>query len=57
MPTRSSLTLLLMLMLIAVAATAAPPEYSDHSNLLIYKDQAGKEQPVKTPADWKISRV
>lgn len=43
---------------LALLAAAPPqtPEYRDHSRLLIYRDGSGKEQPVKTAADWAIRR-
>lgn len=31
--------------------------YRDHSNLLIYKDEQGKQHPVTTPADWAQRRA
>jgi len=34
---------------------AAPP-YPDHSRLLVYRDEGGRERPVATPADWAIRR-
>ena len=33
------------------------PEYADHSKLMVYKDQTGKEKPVETPADWALRRA
>lgn len=39
----------------AVAADGPPVvAYPDHSNLLIVRDTAGHERPVKTPADWAM---
>ncbi len=32
------------------------PEYSNHSELLVYRDCHGKQHPVKTAADWAIRR-
>jgi len=31
-------------------------EYDDHENLLVYRDEAGNEQPVETPAQWALRR-
>ena len=44
--------------LVAAGAIAVPawPEYPDHSNLLVYRDEAGREHPVRTAADWAIRR-
>ncbi len=33
-------------------ASPLPIVYPDHSNLLVLRDQAGNERPVKTEADW-----
>jgi dienelactone hydrolase len=33
------------------------PNYSDHLNLLVVKDESGKERPVKTPFDWGQRRA
>lgn len=33
-----------------------PPFYADKTRLLVYIDQVGQEQPVKTAADWKRRR-
>ena len=35
---------------------AAEPSGIDHSRLLVYRDAAGGELPVKTPADWAKRR-
>jgi dienelactone hydrolase len=32
------------------------PAGADHSNLTVYWDASGKQQSVKTPADWEIRR-
>ena len=37
--------------LIIILALAGIPFYADKLNLLVYKDDAGKQQAVKTPAD------
>ncbi|MBM4081428.1 MAG: acetylxylan esterase, partial [Planctomycetes bacterium] len=34
-----------------------PPFYPDHSKLLVYRDAAGAERPVKTAADWAKRRA
>src|SRR5262245_25712754 len=36
---------------------AQPPHYPDRSKLLIWLDADGKEQPVKSPADWQKRRT
>jgi dienelactone hydrolase len=33
-----------------------PPVYSDHSNLLVYRDANGAEHPITTPAGWEKRR-
>jgi len=33
------------------------PQIRDHSKLLVYLDEGGAEQPVKTPADWGRRRA
>jgi hypothetical protein len=35
---------------------AAAPQYPDHSRLLIYRDAAGREHPIKSATDWQIRR-
>ncbi len=35
----------------------AAPRYPDHSKVMIWRDAAGKEHPVKTPADWAKRRA
>ena len=35
---------------------ANPPFYANHADLLIYKDEHGKDHPVRTPADWAKRR-
>ncbi|HJN83054.1 MAG: alpha/beta fold hydrolase [Verrucomicrobiota bacterium] len=35
---------------------AAEPSVIDHSHLLVYRDSAGSEHPVTTPADWAKRR-
>lgn len=47
-------TVLLMLVSIASAAEIAPA--SDHTRLMTYVDERGREQPVKTPEDWALRR-
>jgi dienelactone hydrolase len=32
------------------------PVYPDHTRLLVVRDAAGNETPVKTPADWRVRR-
>jgi pimeloyl-ACP methyl ester carboxylesterase len=35
-----------------MALTAPAVDYPDHAQLLVVRDPAGNERPVKTPADW-----
>jgi dienelactone hydrolase len=35
---------------------APPPFYADKLNLMIYRDERGQEQPVRTLADWQQRR-
>ncbi|HEV7221787.1 MAG TPA: alpha/beta fold hydrolase [Pirellulales bacterium] len=42
--------------LLLAAAAPQTPEYRDHARVMIYLDESGQEQPVKTPADWAIRR-
>ena len=37
--------------------SADTPVYRDKLNLMVYRDQAGRDHPVKTAADWKIRRA
>jgi hypothetical protein len=39
------------------ACSAEGPVYRDKLNLLVYRDAAGQDHPVKTAADWKIRRA
>ncbi|MCE9532014.1 MAG: prolyl oligopeptidase family serine peptidase [Planctomycetes bacterium] len=47
----------LVLLIAVTPAFAEPPAYPDKSNLLIVKDAQGKDQPVKTQADWAKRRA
>jgi len=38
------------------SAEPALPTYPDHANLMVYRDENGKEHPVKTPEDWQTRR-
>ena len=40
-----------------LAAGAFAPFYRDKTHLLVYIDASGKEQPVRTPADWAKRRA
>ena len=40
----------------AAPAAAPPPFYADKLNLLVYRDDRGQEQPVRTLADWQQRR-
>lgn len=49
--------LVLMLLMVAPVAVAAErPKYTDHKRVMVYLDAQGREQPVRTPADWEIRR-
>jgi hypothetical protein len=39
-----------------LAQEAAPPQYPAKANLLVYREAAGKEQPIRTAADWQVRR-
>jgi len=41
----------------AFAAEAPPDRYPDHSQLMVYADDAGTLQPVRAPADWARRRA
>jgi pimeloyl-ACP methyl ester carboxylesterase len=41
----------------AIVLLADAPVYPDHSKLLVWRDEQGKEHPVKTPADWQKRRA
>jgi acetyl esterase/lipase len=58
MTDRLHLGLLLVGLLVRPAWGQAPaaPSYPDRSRLLVWKDERGKEHPVKTPADWQKRR-
>ncbi len=52
-----SLHLLALLLPLPVGlGQAAPPFYTDKTNLLVYLDSAGKPVPVRTTADWQKRR-
>jgi len=38
------------------AGEPTAPDYPDHSQLFVYRDEAGREHPVRTPQDWAIRR-
>jgi acetyl esterase/lipase len=42
---------------LVAAAPEEPPAYKDKSNLLVYRDADGREQPVRTAADWEKRRT
>src|SRR5438093_13537277 len=41
----------------AFSLAADPPFYPDKQKLLVWRDDEGKEHPVKTPADWEKRRA
>jgi hypothetical protein len=53
------LDLVAMVLALGQAAQVAPlpPTYTDLQNLLVYRDERGQEQPVRTPADWRLRRA
>lgn len=40
----------------AAPASETAPAYPDHANLMVVRDKAGKETPVKGVDDWKVRR-
>lgn len=57
---KQNLALAMLLVLSARSAPAdepSPDPYPDHSRLLVYVDDAGREQPVRTPTDWARRRA
>ncbi len=40
----------------APSHAARAPAYPDHANLMVVRDGAGGEQPIETPADWRVRR-
>jgi fermentation-respiration switch protein FrsA (DUF1100 family) len=40
-----------------LAGAAEPPSYPDRTRLLTYIDAEGREQPIRTPADWAKRRA
>jgi dienelactone hydrolase len=47
----------LLLLLAGGTVLAAPPFYPDKDRLLVWKDEAGKSHPIRTPADWAKRRA
>ena len=48
---------LFALVMLMSQAAAEVPIYRDKQQLLVYRDAAGQEHPVQTPADWQIRRA
>jgi len=49
-----------LVMASAITTWAEPPRlplYSNHTNLLVVRDAAGQETPVRTTADWAVRRA
>lgn len=42
---------------VSTSWAADPPFYADKTRLLVWKDDQGREQPVKTPAEWQKRRA
>jgi acetyl esterase/lipase len=41
----------------AAPADSSPPRYPDKKNLLVYKDEEGREHPIRTAVDWARRRA
>jgi hypothetical protein len=41
---------------VVAAAEPAAPDYPDHKTLLVYRDDGGRERPVRSARDWAIRR-
>lgn len=50
-------TLFVLLAVSNASIAAEPPFYSDKTNLLIWKDEQGKDHPVRTAEDWGKRRA
>ncbi len=48
--------LLLSAALVVASAGSPPPFYPDKTHLLVYRDAAGQEHAIQTPADWDRRR-
>ena len=46
-----------LVLFLAAASDEPPPAYPDHAKLLVIRDAAGKETPVKSAADWAKRRA
>lgn len=55
---RYTLPLLAALLVLhfAGSASAEAPQYAEHQDLSYFLDAAGKQQPIKTKADWEVRR-
>ncbi len=51
------LRVLLLTALALGPAGAAPPFYADKTHLLVYRDRAGQEHPIRTREDWARRRA
>src|SRR5438067_5786454 len=49
--------ILCLLTLSIFSPAADPPFYPDKQHLLVWRDEQGKERPIKTPADWEKRRT
>lgn len=58
LPHNTALALGLVAALTTVARSAEPPvpSYRDHTQLLVYQDASGHEQPVRTADEWAVRR-
>jgi dipeptidyl aminopeptidase/acylaminoacyl peptidase len=52
-----AILLVLLSGLAAGAAEPSAPSYPDRTHLLVYRDRAGGEHPVRTPDDWPKRRA
>ena len=48
---------ILTALLAVLPAQAEPPFYPDKQKLLAWRDEQGKEHPVRSPADWEKRRA
>ena len=51
------MTSLIPIILPCALLGAAPAQYRDHANLLIYVDPQSAERRIETPADWQQRRA
>lgn len=52
----AAMRLLFVLAILSAGFVPAPPFYADKVRLLVYQDDAGKEKPIRTAAEWAKRR-